>query len=275
MPIAGAENKKRLQYVGKSALRSVVSSCRAFLSDARDFVLPPACVACGTEIGSVSRTINPVCHLCLDCRQEFCKIVEKPSCLRCGAPVGPYVDSRTGCQECSRDKFAFSHVYRIGIYDGPIRDAVLQGKYPGSEPLLMSLAELLWECFRTSLQDEDIGLIVPIPQHWRQRLWRRHHAPDVLAEAWGRCLQRSVGLPILSKMKVTQKQAQLSRAERKKNQLDVFRVTRPARVAGKTILLVDDVLTTGATAHSASRALKEAGAKKVVVAVVARALSPH
>jgi competence protein ComFC len=84
-----------------------------------------------------------------------------------------------------------------------------------------------------------------------------------------------VGLPILSKMKVTQKQAQLSRAERKKNQLDVFRVTRPARVAGKTILLVDDVLTTGATAHSASRALKEAGAKKVVVAVVARALSPH
>lgn len=258
-----------------SATKRTFASCRAILSAAWDFVLPPACVACGTELETVSQSINPACYLCVDCRDAFSELVEKPSCIRCGAPIGPYVDSQNGCQECSRERFAFHKVYRLGIYDGAIRDAVLKGKYLGGEPLLMALAELIWEHFGNSLRDEQIELIVPIPQHWRQRLLRRHHAPDVLAEAWGRCLQVPVGLPILSKRKWTRKQAQLSRSERRKNQHDVFRVSRPVKVVGKTVLLVDDVLTTGATAHSAARVLKAAGAKKVIVAVMARVLGHH
>ncbi|MDB5388970.1 MAG: phosphoribosyltransferase [Planctomycetaceae bacterium] len=274
MANSGVSNWRRLLRAWDVAT-SAIPGFRTFLSSGWNFVLPPACVACGTELGPHSHAINSVCLLCLACRQEFTKIADKPSCLRCGAPVGPYVNSENGCQECSRDRFAFKNVYRLGLYDGVLRDAVLKGKYPGSEPLLMSMAQLIWEYHADSLQNENIGLIVPIPQHWWQRLRRQHHAPDVLAEAWGRCLQVPVGLPILSKRKWTRKQAHLSRADRKKNQLDVFRVHRPLRIAGKTILLVDDVLTTGATADSAARALKAAGAKKVVVVVMARVVGHH
>jgi ComF family protein len=270
MTQTGTRTWNRIARVWNSAKRLPIRSCRAIWSTGWNFVLPPACVACGLELSTEIQTLNPTCHLCPDCRTDFSELATKPSCLRCGAPIGPFVDSRTGCQECSRERFAFKNVYRLGLYDGALRDAVLKGKYLGGEPLLMSLAELIWEHHEKALRSEGIDLIVPIPQHWWQRVWRRHHAPDVLAEAWGRRLQVDVGLPILSKRKWTKKQAQLSRPDRKKNQQDVFRVTQPTKMAGKTILLVDDVLTTGATAHSAARALKAAGAKQVVVIVISR-----
>jgi len=250
-------------------------SLRAFASSGWDFVLPPICVACGNQLGAQFLSETTGAQVCLNCRESLCEIVAKPSCERCGAPIGPYVDSKHGCQECSRERFAFKNVYRLGLYDGALRDAVLKGKYLGGEPLLMSLANLIWGAFEASMRAEQIDLIVPIPQHWRQRIWRRHHAPDVLAEAYGRYLRVPVGLPILSKRRQTEKQAKLSRAQRKKNQQNVYRVTRATRVKGKNILLIDDVLTTGATADSAARALKSAGAKQVVVVVLARVLGPR
>lgn len=209
---------------------------------------------------------------CEECRQDLTVHAAQPGCRRCGAPLGPYADPEHGCLECRRESFAFRTVYRLGIYDGAVRDAVIRSKYLGHEPLLMALADLIWEHTGAAMQTAGINLIVPIPQHWRQRVFTRHHAPEILAEAWGRRLQVPVGWPILAKVRWTRKQARLNRTERHKNQHSVFRVTQPAKVRGKTVLLVDDVLTTGATAHSAARALKAAGAKQVVVAVIARVL---
>ncbi len=246
-----------------------------FLRAGWDFIYPPACLVCGSGLPALELKQQATAHFCQDCRQKLTLHVDHPSCLRCGAPLGPYVDLRRGCQECRREKFAFQTVYRLGVYDGTVREAVISGKYLGGEPLLVSLAELIWEHAGEQMRQAGIDLVVPIPQHWRQRLITRHHAPDILAEAWGRRLRVPVGYPILAKSRWTRKQARLNRTERHRNQHQVFRVTRPAKVRGRTVLLVDDVLTTGATAHSAARALKAAGAKAVVVAVIARVLGHH
>ena len=231
-------------------------------------------MACGGSLPELP-TRQSLAHFCDDCLLKLTTHADHRSCLRCGAPVGPYVDQARGCQECRREKFAFQTVFRLGLYDGALREAVIRGKYLGGEPLLVALAQLIWEYAEDSLVARKIDLVVPIPQHWRQRLVTRHHAPDILAEAWGRRLRVPVGYSILAKSRWTRKQARLNRAERHRNQHQVFRVTRPAKVQGRTVLLVDDVLTTGATAHSAARALKQAGAKAVVVAVIARVLGHH
>lgn len=249
------------------------ASSRRLLLAGWDFLFPPACVVCGAGLAAEAAVTGGL--FCADCRRDLTVHAEHRSCFKCGAPVGPYVDQQHGCQECKREKFAFQSVCRLGIYDGPLKAAVISGKYLGGEPLLISLAELIWEFQAESLRAAGIDLVVPIPQHWRQRFVTRHHAPDILAEAWGRCLQVPVGYPILAKVRQTRKQARLNRTERHKNQHEVFRVTRPAMVRGKTVLLVDDVLTTGATAHSAARTLKSAGANTVLVAVIARVLGHH
>ena len=256
-----------------SRLMTIAQGPRRLLGAGWDFFFPPSCVVCGAGLAADGACIGG--HFCADCRSALTVHAEHRSCVKCGAPVGPYVDQQLGCQECKRETFAFKSVCRLGIYDGPLKAAVISGKYLGGEPLLISLAELVWEYNAETLQAAGIGLIVPIPQHWRQRFFTRHHAPDILAEAWGRRLQVPVGYPILAKVRQTRKQARLNRTERHKNQHEVFRVTRPATVQGQTVLLVDDVLTTGATAHSAARTLKAAGAKKVVVAVIARVLGHH
>ena len=248
--------------------------CQHFIAAGRDFLFPPECVACGSDL-TTSAFQSSVCRICDECRGKLSVHADHPSCERCGAPVGPFVDRQRGCQECRREQFAFQTVYRLGIYEGAVREVVIRGKYLQGEPLLLSLAELIWGHVGNELRAAHINLIVPIPQHWRQRIFSRHHAPDILAEAWGRRLQVPVGYPILAKVRKTQKQAHLNRPERHKNQHQVFRVTRPARVQGQTILLVDDVLTTGATAHSAARTLKKSGAKRVIVAVIARVLGHH
>lgn len=240
-----------------------------------DFLFPPSCVVCGTDLAAVPFDNQTSGGFCADCRDDLTTQAADPGCRRCGAVLGPYVDPLRGCLECRRENFAFRRVYRLGIYEDAVREAVIRCKYISHEPLLMALAELIWEYRGTELQQEEVDLIVTIPQHWRQRIFSRHHAPEILAEVWGRRLQVPVRLPILAKVRWTRKQARLNRTERHKNQHGVFRVTRPAEVRGRTILLVDDVLTTGATAHSAARALRSAGAKKVVVAVIARALGPR
>ena len=246
--------------------------CRQLLSSGYDFVFPPACVMCGCALPAEFGDGTPG-RFCVDCRSDLTVSVSDPACGRCGAPVGPYADPVNGCLECRRENFAFRRVYRLGIHEEAVRDAVIRCKYHTQEPLLMALAELIWEYSGEELQRQGIEAIAPIPQYWRQRIFSRHHAPDILAEVWGRRLQVPVGRPILAKVRWTRKQAHLNRPERRQNQEGVFRVTRPASVKGRTVLLVDDVLTTGATAHSAARALRAAGAKQVVVAVIARALA--
>jgi ComF family protein len=120
------------------------------------------------------------------------------------------------------------------------------------------------------LRNEGIGLVVPVPLHWRRRWGRGHNQ----AEALGREIARGLGVPfdpwVLQRVRHTPQQLQPSASARRENVKGAFRARSGATVARQTVLLVDDVMTTGSTAGEAARTLRGAGAARVIVAILAR-----
>jgi ComF family protein len=133
------------------------------------------------------------------------------------------------------------------------------------------MGRLFFEQRRGLLEAAEPDLVVPVPMFWTRRLRRGINSPDVLARCLGESLQKPVRRDVLVRRVNTLPQADLSPAQRRTNMHGAFRVRRPDDVKNARILLVDDVLTTGATCNEAAKMLKRAGASSVVVAVIARA----
>jgi ComF family protein len=235
-----------------------------------EFLYPPACRLCGEELPpQVGLHRDP--GFCVGCQADLLAD-QRPGCERCGAPVGPYASNTRGCRHCQADHFAFETVLRLGVYERDLKRAIIEGKRRGAEGLLAGLAQLFWQRNAEVLRELAPQVVLPIPHNARQSLFRPHNPAAVLAEAWAerlRCPWQPRGLV---KTRWTQAQARLRPSERRENLKGVFTVRRGTIPAGATVLLADDVLTTGSTAHEAARALRAAGAARVVVAVIARGL---
>jgi ComF family protein len=164
---------------------------------------------------------------------------------------------------------------RLGPYDGILRDAVLRLKNRTGE----GLAELLGELWAARDAEQFRALaanaIVPVPLHWWRR-WRRGYNQSA---ALARGLAAHLKIPCfptgLRRLRNTPDQTIQSPSGRRDNVRGAFQVRRGLQIQGQTILLIDDVMTTGATAHEAARALRAAGAARVVAAALARAGSPN
>jgi ComF family protein len=162
-------------------------------------------------------------------------------------------------------------VVSLGVYDGPLHEAVLRMKDPPGEPLTIALARLLSD--RVKGREAPLpDLAVPAPMHWMRRLSGKWNGADLLAETAGRCLRIPVLPRLLAPRGLRRRQHTLSPAERRRNMRGAFVVRHGYDLADARVLLVDDALTTGSTAHAAASALKKAGAAEVVVAVVARGI---
>jgi len=239
----------------------------AFVRAAGAFVYPPSCPCCGAD--ETTRNADPA--LCATCSGAMLN-AEGPSCQKCGAPVGPFLDTKNGCVHCRDDSFAFETVHRVGRYEGLLRELCLRAKGSQGETLAAAGAGLLWEQSRTALEQTDVDATLAVPQHWTRQFRRVHNPSQTSAHVLARRLKVEFLGPILRKVRRTAAQASLSHAERRKNLRGAFRVGRTARLSGRTVLLVDDVLTTGTTANEVSKVLRQAGAKRVIVAVLARGL---
>lgn len=233
-----------------------------FIEAAMGFVYPSECLSCGVEI---DHRMTGFCESCL----EKLSPAGRNECPRCGAPVGPYVDLSKGCVQCRRQSFAFDRVIRLGIYDDEMRLACLRAKSSGGSNLSRALADTLVNQKRSSFSEYPFDLIIPVPEHWTRRFLHSHYAAEIVS----RQMARRLGVPwsrsTLWKCRRTPKQATSPTAQRVKQQLGSFRVRDDSRLKGKTVLLVDDILTTGSTTDAAARALKQAGVGRVVVAVIA------
>jgi predicted amidophosphoribosyltransferase len=253
-------------WIGRSR-----QSIDGWVGAAIGLIAPPRCAACGREDRPWGGLQSVLPHLCWPC-QEAAAPPEGDRCFRCGSPVGPFINTGRDCVRCRRDRFHFERVIRLGIYQSALRNMCLASKR--SEELAAALAGYFWQREEASLRGVKAALVMPIPHHWRENLGMKTHAPETLAAVLSRRLRVPLATPILAKIRRTDKQAELPPSRRRTNLKGAFRVPRRfhSDLHRRRILLVDDVLTTGATADEAARTLVAAGASCVSVAVIARGL---
>jgi ComF family protein len=231
-----------------------------------DLALPPRCLHCDGDFHASGNIM-----LCPPCVQSIAP--ELPMCCPwCGAILPEGMQPSEDCPACKDFKLKFDTVFPLGRYDGPMRDVVLKTKRIPGEALSLALGRLLAERLGERIAEFDPQVVVPIPMHWWRRLLRGTNNPDLLAE----CLGRALGIPVvrmLARRRYTSPQWNLRPRERFRNVRGAFALRRWRRPSwnGARVLLVDDILTTGATCSEAAGLLKQAGAAAVAVAVIARA----
>jgi len=229
-----------------------------------DFALPPRCPGCGVVVREMHR-------FCLECWRSI-HLLGDPCCIRCGIPFAYSHEGPNGeeCASCITDPPKFDTLRAAVAYGDIARRVVLKLKY-GRRPGVAQTLALYMERHLAGM-DAD-ALIVPVPLH-RWRIWRRgYNQSALIARALGKHTQRPVALELLRRTKHTPLLRGLGRRERALAVRGAFQVTQPEKVAGRTIVLVDDVFTSGATVSACASALKAAGAMRVNILCWARVVS--
>jgi len=243
-----------------------VSSIQAVSDGFLNLFYPETCFICSAPVAR-----RQDCGLCDDCWRKVLDLrIDGARCPSCGTPLPGFADgSENLCLECVRQPPPYSGARSFGFYSTEMRRVIHELKFEGRRPLVKILASLLADVFFESWRREDFDFITCVPLHHRRRRERGFNQAELL----GRALALMVGFPELRTLRrkaATQSQVGLSDARRLENVRNAFSCTHIDRVEGNRILLIDDVMTTGATVASASKALISAGAEKVSVMTVAR-----
>jgi ComF family protein len=232
------------------------SSLRALL----DFFLPGFCLFCQAPLTPGAKSL--VCSKCL----KGIAFIPRPYCSICGAPFQGEVGPEHLCQECLTHPPPFSRARAVAFYEGQMLQAIHRLKYQRQLIYAKFLGQLLVASGAADLV-AAADLVVPVPLHTRRLRWRGFNQALLLAQAFP---DIPLGREILVRNRPTLPQVQLSHQERLTNVKGAFVVPEPDAVAGKAVLLVDDVYTTGATVKECAQALRRAGAGTVEVLTVAR-----
>lgn len=232
---------------------------REWLDGLLAVLLAPSCAACHSPLDHPTR--GCVCATCWNAVET----THTHLCARCGRPIACESD---GCHWCGRRHEGVARVRAIGPYNGSLRAIVHALKYDGRRSLAKPLARLMRGAGADLVR--EAGVAVPVPLHPSRRRERGFNQATDLAS--------HIGLPVvraIARVRRTPTQTALTAPERAANVRSAFRPTRQARrVRGITVLLVDDVMTTGATLDACAQALREAGAREVFALTAARVESP-
>ncbi len=229
-----------------------------------DMLFSRTCEGCGKDLAEEGGA------LCWDCQAEV-KRVQVPFCERCGDPVAGAISGPFECAWCHKEAPAFDWARSAVRYEGVAKECVRRFKYNAGiwlQEELVGWLVALWRTCPESVQRADFVASVPLyPKRERERGYNQ-------AALLGDGLACRTGIPfrrnLLWRKKATATQTHLTAAQRAHNVKGVFLVPWPDRVHGAKIVLVDDVMTTGATVNECARALKTAGAASVMVLTVAR-----
>jgi len=230
-----------------------------------NLLFPPRCVCCDAEMPGVEDDVL----LCRACRGELA-LEDWAYRLRCGAPASPDGPAPKSCPMCETARLRFDAVVSLGAYRSELGRAVLRMKRPDGELLCRAMGRLYCLLRGSDVADFRADVVVPVPMFWTRRLVRGTNSPDILAE----CLSRHLRVPLVQGMVVrrrkTEPQSTLKPRERFRNVRGAFRVRAGYDLSSVRVVLVDDILTTGATSSEVAGVLKRAGASMVAVAVLAR-----
>ena len=231
-----------------------------------DFVFPQNCISCDGKISESE------CLLCASCKADI-GFIRQPHCFQCGVPADlsyAYPHEEFVCGDCRKSPFQFDRARSLGFYDTVLRTTIHHFKYRRQMGVLTEM-DLLLEKYFTENPDFCKGFTVShIPLHFNKMKERGFDQAFLIARQVARVLKLPLEGGLLRRVNATSPQASMTRAERSRNIKGAFEVNRPEWVAGKNILLVDDVFTTGATVNEAAKTLKKEGAGKVYVFTLGR-----
>jgi ComF family protein len=218
---------------------------------------------CGESLQEFSRI--PVCAKCL---AEPAPLIAEYFCVACRMPfVNRFPLDETGrCGLCRLGLQGFDAVYSYGSYEGTLRELVHLFKYGGVRPLAGTFGKFLAQALP---RETSFDVVVPMPLHWFKKWQRGFNQSDVLAREIGKKWNVPVR-NVVRRKKATRPQSGLTNAKRRANMQGAFGMPRGRSLAGMRVLLVDDVVTTGATASACARVLKRAGAAHVALLALAR-----
>lgn len=220
-----------------------------------DWIFGPQCAACGAAATT----------LCEACRASLVEL--GPACPRCAEPTGERAEL---CRRCAREPLPLDGVAAPWRFGGQLALAIRRLKFAGRAHVARDVAPLWAPVLAAAVAERD-AVVVPVPLHWRRRLVRGYDHAWLLA--LHACRAAAIAAPVraLRRIRHAPAQSSLPAAERAGNVAGAFAAA--AVVAGRAVVLTDDVMTTGATLAAAARALRRAGAASVTALVLARAAS--
>jgi ComF family protein len=225
------------------------------------FIFPTTCICC-------DQIINYQGIFCINCFKKLL-FISPIKCQVCSLPFKQQLifDNQSKCAKCLAKKPKFDETYAIFIYNSEISKALTKFKYYDHLYLAKKFSYLLKNQFHSIISDADI--ICSVPMHPKKLRIRKFNQANIIA----REIDKEKYLPeLLLKVKNNQAQVYLSKNKRKKNLRNSFSLNNSLKnkINDKTIIIVDDVMTTGTTAHYCAKILKKNGAKKVIILIIAR-----
>ena len=228
-----------------------------------NFFYPITCSVCGDDLNCLSRT-----KICDKCKKSF-PVIRNLVCQKCGMPL---YDGGEYCYVCKKrpKEYNFDKMRSVYLYKDSLRNLVLKFKYSDRFFLAEDFGSFMYEMMKLYDFYKDAEFIIPVPLNIVRRIKRGYNQAEMLADA----ISSKADIPVLKKVlfrkKITKPQFKLSKLDREKNIKDSFFVKNNDILRGKTVILIDDIVTTSATVSACSLALKTAGAEKVCVLALAR-----
>ncbi|WP_428308750.1 ComF family protein [Lacipirellula sp.] len=239
-------------------------ACRAGL----DLLFPRRCVACNDDLLS-DDSEAPSISICSPCQGKL-ELIDWPVCPRCAAPVPATGGVTLDCNHCRGDKLRFQRSLALGSYEGLLRQLVMRTKIDRNGVAANSLMELAWRRFESQLAELDIDIVTAVPMHRWKRWQRGVNGPLIMARRIAERLHAPCWGEMVRLVRNVPPQVGLSRPARFRNLAGEMVVGPSYHLRAARVLIVDDILTTGATCSEAARVLLRAGAAEVTVLVPAR-----
>jgi ComF family protein len=243
----------------------VFGQLSGFLKGFLDFLYPRTCAVCKKNLTLTS--VDGI--LCLDCWGKIKKNIP-PFCRRCGRTLEKKSPNKNICAGCIKNPVYFDRAFSPCLYEGPVKDLVHQFKYQGKDYLAPVLTRLMTDFIREfDVPVNLLDIVVPVPLFKTRLRQREFNQAQVLAEKIAVIFNKKLVADNLIRVKNTHTQTELMTLQRLSNVKGCFKVKEGSVFEGKNILLVDDVLTTGATCSEAANALKQSKANIVFVITAA------
>ncbi len=238
---------------------------RSFFKGIKDLIYPNCCLACKNRIDP-AKAHDLVCSQCWE------KIEKNlpPFCASCGRRLDKLSVAKNICSSCLKFRFHFDRAFSPCTYTGTIKKLIHEFKYSGKDYLGEPFGRLMNKFIKDyRLPIEYLDFIIPVPLHKIRLREREFNQAQVLSEQVAKEFNKKVLPDVLVRSRPTRTQTELTFEERRKNVERSFTVNNPELIKDTNLLLIDDVLTTGATSSEAAKALKDSGARIILVMTLA------